>query len=83
MIELQVEKMSCGGCAARVTRVVQSLDDSAKVKVDLPRKIVYVESDIDTDTLVQAITAAGYPARAQAGVLAGQEDLPGEQSGLV
>ncbi len=62
MVEIHVEKMTCGGCAARVTRAVQLVDDSAKVKVDLPRKTVLVESDIEADSLVNAITAAGYPA---------------------
>jgi copper chaperone len=65
MIELQVEKMTCGGCAVRVTRAIQALDDEAKVKVDLPGKIVHVESEIDSVSLAQAVTAAGYPARAR------------------
>lgn len=62
MVEIQVEKMTCGGCAARVTRAVQAVDDEADVKVDLQRKTVLVESDIDAASLAQAITAAGYPA---------------------
>lgn len=62
MVEIQVEKMTCGGCAARVTRAVQAVDESAKVKVDLPRKTVHVESEVEADSLAHAITAAGYPA---------------------
>lgn len=62
MVEIHVEKMTCGGCAARVTRAVQSVDDSAVVKVDLVKKRVQVESDLDADSLVRTITAAGYPA---------------------
>lgn len=65
MIELQVKKMTCGGCAVRVTRAIQALDNEAKVKVDLPGKIVYVESDMDSASLTQAVTAAGYPAQAR------------------
>lgn len=61
MVEIQVEKMTCGGCAARVRRAVQAIDDSAEVKVDLPTKTVLIESDIEADSLVHAITAAGYP----------------------
>ena len=33
MYALKVEKMSCGGCANRVTRTVQALDPEAKVEV--------------------------------------------------
>lgn len=62
MVEIQVEKMTCGGCAARVTRAVQAVDDEAKVTVDLPRKTVLIESDIDAASLARAITEAGYPA---------------------
>ncbi|WP_420473824.1 heavy-metal-associated domain-containing protein [Noviherbaspirillum sp. ST9] len=55
--------MTCGGCAARVTRAIQALDESAKVKVDLPRKVVLVESELDGGTLAHVVTEAGYPAR--------------------
>jgi len=62
MYTLKVEKMSCGGCAARVTRVVQALDPQAKVEVQLKDSLVHVES-VETPTAVaDAITTAGYPA---------------------
>lgn len=64
MYELQVEKMTCGGCASRVTRAVLAVDDTAKVNVDLRNKTVHVESDLDVDAVASAITQAGYPARA-------------------
>lgn len=64
MYELHVDKMTCGGCAARVTRAVLAIDDAAKVNVDLKSKTVHVESDLDVDTVASAITKAGYPAHA-------------------
>ncbi|OWW22633.1 heavy-metal-associated domain-containing protein [Noviherbaspirillum denitrificans] len=63
MFAIQVEKMSCGGCAARVTKAIQAQDASAKVDVDLRSKTVRVESNLDAEALVQAVTAAGYPAK--------------------
>jgi copper chaperone len=66
MIELHVEKMTCGGCASRVTRAVLAVDDAARVNVNLKSKTVQVESDLDSDTVASAITQAGYPAHATA-----------------
>lgn len=62
MVEIQVEKMTCGGCASRVTRAVLAVDDAARVNVDLPNRTVRVESDVEVDELTKAISEAGYPA---------------------
>ncbi len=35
MYELQVEGMTCGGCANSVKKSVQAVDSAAKVEVDL------------------------------------------------
>jgi copper chaperone len=66
MYELQVEKMTCGGCAARVTRAVHAVDDGAKVEIDLRSKTVRVESDVELETVASAIVQAGYPVSAAA-----------------
>jgi copper chaperone CopZ len=63
MIELSVDGMTCGGCAARVTRVIAGLDAGAQVNVDLAAKRVRVESALAPQTLAQAVTDAGYPAK--------------------
>lgn len=62
MYTLKVEKMSCGGCAARVTRAVQALDPQARVDVLLKDRLVQVDSQQAPAALADAITAAGYPA---------------------
>lgn len=61
MYELQVEKMTCGGCASRVKRAVLSLDEAANVDIDLRAKRVKVKADAGLDELKAAITGAGYP----------------------
>jgi copper ion binding protein len=61
MYELQVEGMSCGHCVGRVTKSVQSLDDSAKVDVDLKSNTVRVSTDVDLALVKSAIEEAGYP----------------------
>lgn len=61
MIELQVEGMTCGGCAGSVKRSVLSLDAQATVQVDLASKKVQVESSATIDQVRGAIADAGYP----------------------
>jgi copper chaperone len=64
MYELQVEGMSCGGCARGVTKSVQLVDGNAKVDVDLKSKKVRVDSSAKLDVVTAAITSAGYPVTA-------------------
>ena len=61
MIEFTLNDMSCGHCASVITKTVKALDSEAKVKIDLAQKKVGIESTEDRATLVEALTAAGYP----------------------
>lgn len=61
MVTFKVEKMSCGGCAARITRAIQTLDPQAKVDVSLPERLVRVGSDRPVQAIADAMTTAGYP----------------------
>lgn len=63
MVEIDVEKMTCGGCASRVTKAVLSEDDEAKVHVDLKTRRIYVISTSEASDFVHAISSAGYPAQ--------------------
>ncbi len=68
MYELQVKGMSCGGCARNVTKLVQSVDRTAKVEVDLAGKKVRVESKASLEAIAAAISGAGYPVTTSAAV---------------
>jgi len=68
MYELQVNGMSCGGCANSVKRSVLAIDSSAKVDVDLPSKTVRVTAAASLEDIRAAITEAGYPVTASAAV---------------
>ncbi len=61
MTEFNVQGMSCGGCASRVTKAVHAVDPTAQVQVDLARQTVCVESPVEREVLTSALTAAGYP----------------------
>jgi copper chaperone len=64
MYELQVEGMTCGGCANSVKRSVQALDNNAKVEVDLASKKVRIETGADIAKVTSALDEAGYPVTA-------------------
>jgi copper chaperone CopZ len=64
MFELHVEGMTCGGCANRVKRSLQAIDNAATVHVDLTRKTVEVETAAGIDDVRAAVTGAGYPVTA-------------------
>ncbi len=62
MYEIQVEKMTCGGCAGRVKKTALALDGSATVNVDLKGKLIRVASTSGAAQVARAISSAGYPA---------------------
>ncbi|MFC5477129.1 heavy-metal-associated domain-containing protein [Massilia suwonensis] len=64
MYELQVEGMTCGGCANSVKKSVQALDSAAKVEVDLGSKKVRIDTKLGIDQVKAAVVQAGYPVTA-------------------
>ena len=63
-MKFTVEKMMCGGCVSNVKNKLAALDGVTSVEVDLDSKTATVEGDIDEDTVIETLTAAGYPAEA-------------------
>ncbi len=62
MPQIKVKGMSCGHCAAAVTRALESLPGVSKVAVDLATGAVSYESQapVDRDTLARTVKTAGY-----------------------
>jgi copper chaperone CopZ len=66
MATFKVSDMTCGGCAASITKAVQRADPAARVAVDLPGQLVRVESAaIDDGAIAAAIEGAGFTAVAR------------------
>lgn len=59
-IELKVDGMSCSGCAASVTKAVQSIAPDATVSIDLPTGKVAVTGAPSRAAVEAAIIKAGY-----------------------
>ncbi|MEW6660435.1 MAG: heavy metal-associated domain-containing protein [Thermodesulfobacteriota bacterium] len=62
MPEIKVKGMSCGHCAAAVTKALQSLPGVTEVQVDLAGGRVTYQSaaPLPPEDLAKAIKAAGY-----------------------
>ena len=60
MLKLNVPDMTCGHCVGTVTKAVKSVDSSAAVTVDLPSKIVTIETTADASRISEAVDSAGH-----------------------
>lgn len=60
MYELTVDGMTCGHCVSRVTKSVQSVDQAARVDIDLATRKVRVDSRAGLNDIAEAIDEAGY-----------------------
>lgn len=70
MFTFIIPDMSCGHCAAAVTKAVKGVDPDARVDVDLAAHAVAIATSADAPAITRALDAAGYPAQAQAQVQA-------------
>uniref|UniRef100_A0AAX7TAJ5 Copper transport protein ATOX1 n=1 Tax=Astatotilapia calliptera TaxID=8154 RepID=A0AAX7TAJ5_ASTCA len=50
--------MTCEGCSGAVTRILNKMGD-VKFEIDLPKKLVWIESDKDVDVLMTALQKSG------------------------
>lgn len=62
MIEMTLPDMTCGHCVKTVTGIVQKVDASAKLTIDLPTHKVQVESGLPAEAFRTALADEGYPA---------------------
>lgn len=60
MHKFLIPNLTCGHCASKVKVTLKFIDPSCEVQVDIPNHMVNVISDEDRDTLVDALTDAGY-----------------------
>lgn len=61
MIRFTVNDMTCGHCAATITKAVKGVDPQAEVRIDLPAHKVEIDSGkADAPALSAAIAEAGY-----------------------
>lgn len=61
MLRFHIPNMTCGGCAKSVTRALLSVDPEARIVTDPPNREVRVESALEEDAFLAALSEAGYP----------------------
>lgn len=63
---MQVAELSCASCVSRAEKALKSVGGVESVSVNLAtgKASVWGNSDLDIENLIQASTAAGYPAKA-------------------
>lgn len=61
-VQLKVPGMTCNHCISMVNKAVAQLQADAKVTVDLPQKLVHIESNLSAEDIISALDEAGYPA---------------------
>ncbi|KAM8910515.1 copper transport protein ATOX1 isoform 1-T2 [Spinachia spinachia] len=50
--------MTCEGCSGAVSRILTKLPD-VKFEIDLPKKLVWIESDRDVESLTDTLKKCG------------------------
>lgn len=63
-MKFDVPDMSCGHCKASVESAIRSVDETAKIEVDLAAKTVEVVSAVSADDLAAALASKGFPSTA-------------------
>lgn len=62
-LELTIEGMNCASCVGRVERALEAVPGVSEAAVNLATERATVRTSGDLDTLVEAVSAAGYTAR--------------------
>ena len=60
MMEMNVELMTCGGCAATVRAAVLKVAPTARMEIEIATGTLRVEGDADEARVRAAIEQAGY-----------------------
>ena len=63
MYKFKIEGLSCMGCFNRINESFKSFDTKIKAQVDVPTKIVSVETNHTLDQVKELIENAGYVAK--------------------
>ncbi|MYN13073.1 copper chaperone [Pusillimonas sp. TS35] len=63
-MQFHVENMTCGHCAATITKAIHAVDPAATVKADPPTHRVEISTTLPREVIEKTLGEAGYPARA-------------------
>lgn len=58
---VEVENMSCGGCANSITKGLHTFPGVGDVQVDLDKGAISMEGDFDKESVLEKLSKMGYP----------------------
>ncbi|WP_189663101.1 heavy-metal-associated domain-containing protein [Polaribacter sp. IC073] len=62
IIEIQIENLKCGGCAATIKKGLLSLENVDEVEVNVEKSIVSITSETENLVLIkEKLSKLGYP----------------------
>ena len=61
-MKFDVPKMSCGHCVGAITSELETADKDAKVNANLETRSIEIETNLDPNDVIKAISRAGYEA---------------------
>lgn len=64
MVRLNIQAMTCGGCASSIRKAIQSVDPTAQIDTNVDERRVTVDTVADEKSLIEVIREAGYEAQA-------------------
>ena len=67
IMKFNVPDMSCGHCKATIETAIKSVDETAKIEIDLASKTVDITSAVNAGDFAAALESSGYPSTALAG----------------
>jgi copper chaperone len=59
-LKIKVPSIVCEGCGKTITDAIKTHESDADVQVDLPNKMVSVDTKASEETIKQIIEAAGH-----------------------
>jgi len=57
---VEVPDMSCQHCVMTIKKALSRIEGVREVKIDLEKKIVGIEGDVDEEKVREAISSSGY-----------------------
>ena len=58
--KIKVPTIACDACAKTITTAIYTLDSSAKINVDVERKVVGIEAQASEESIKKAIIEVGH-----------------------
>lgn len=63
MYQFEIEKMTCMNCVRHIEAKLKELDKALKVKPDLKKRTLEVNTELPRESIRQTIHDAGYEAK--------------------